>query len=104
MAGNLMADVKMIPLRTVRRQLKPCCLCGDFVLHGAVLKTPQSVLVFRAREEDGVVWVPLKGHAHPILCPDPGPETAPFWHDTIRREAWKARRREHFTALRERPH
>lgn len=71
----------------------PCCLCGEDVLHGAV-EGRDAETAFRAQEDAfDVVWVPLKGHAHPVDCPDPEVETEKFWHNRERRDAYKAQRR-----------
>lgn len=71
------------------RRLMPCALCGAMMYHGAI-RGPGAALVFRATERDGGVWLPVKHGGPGTLCPDPGPETADWWHVGYRREQHKA--------------
>lgn len=75
-------------------RIMPCALCGEDALHGAV-EGRDAELVFRATVDEllGIVWVPVKGHAHPVNCPDPDERTARFWRDHDRRASYKAKRR-----------
>ena len=85
--------LKLRTIPSLRREIMPCALCAEPVLHGAV-EGPGAELVFRASVDlRGIVWIPLVGHADPRFCPDPPRETGDFWHIEVRREAWKAARR-----------
>lgn len=95
--SKMKIDIRTIP--SIKRELKQCSLCGEFVLHGAV-QGPGAELIFRAQVDiGGIVWVPLKWHAGPS-CPDPGPETKKFWRRASKREAYKKQRRERAEAER----
>ena len=74
----------------IAREYRPCALCGEFVLHGVVEPAAKAALIFRASVDlYGKVWVPVPH----LDCPDPPEDTASFWSDEVKREAFKSRSR-----------
>lgn len=91
MSRDLAASGEVRTRTEVPRELRRCSLCGAFVMHGIVDPPRRARLIYRASEDlAGNVWVPT---AH-LACPDPEPDTASFWSDDVRREAYKRRRRD----------
>lgn len=84
-------EIKRVRTEEPRRPMC-CCLCGVLHPHGAV--EGQNVhLIFRAVEVDGMIWLPAVHGGPGTRCPDPSRETAAWWSDDVKREAWKAEQR-----------
>jgi len=87
-------DMGMVPDDDkTKSRLYPCALCGVLLLHRRAFPFAVASLAFRASIIDNEAWLPAV-HSR-LVCPDPPPETAMFWRDAARREAWKAEQRFH---------